>query len=444
MIGQKHYYEVLQKFAHLFELHFMEERTAYCRLDERGDIEEVIRVVELPGKGEEFGSIVITFNRAILEEYLVLTDSVVVRTFDFTRFRPGRFFNGWTGTTKEVKSDGDLHFHLHIEPGHASYLRGIQLIHPSIQREEIVLRHDPLAEKKREYGSFITHDWRHNEIREISTAPEATTNYFTNLDLPYEISPAFFRSEVLLKYKADPEKYQFVWRSISCRGAWSIKSYDINPEGQVHAYIVDLRRLPYEEQLHWKSHNEKPKGTISPRSYTTDFQGKPYSEYDPMNSLKEAVEKLHKDRIPWWTLRSHKIREQLQYCQTTSSDEWGKEILHLDQLIVEGFETKWLRKKAESLNRTVESNFGSLRLVEECLEGIGNLQMDAKAVVAPLRQVHDLRSKIIGHANDREATAIKKRTIRDHGSYKEHFRDICQQCDESLRFITAAFTKAGF
>ena len=30
-IGQNHYYEVLQKFIHLFELHFMEERKAYLR-----------------------------------------------------------------------------------------------------------------------------------------------------------------------------------------------------------------------------------------------------------------------------------------------------------------------------------------------------------------------------------------------------------------------------
>ena len=335
----------------------------YCRLDERGDIEEVIRIVELPGKGEELDSTVITFNRATIEEFLVLTDSAIVRTFDFTRYRPG-IFNGWTGTTREVESDGDVHFRVHIEPGHASYLRGIQIIRPSMQKEEIVLRHDPLAKKKREYASFIALDLRHGEVREISTAPEATTNFFTNIDLPYEISPAFFRPEVLLKYKADSEKYQFVWRSISCRGAWTIKSYDINPEGQVHAYIVDLRRLPFDEQLHWKSHNEKPKGGISPRSYTTDFRGEPYSEYDPSNSLKGAIETLHKDRVPWWTLRSHKLREQLQYCQTTSADEWGKEILNLDQLVVEGLEPKWLRKKAESLGRTVSGDFRSLRLVE--------------------------------------------------------------------------------
>jgi len=49
--GKKSYYEILQKFTHLFGLHYMDERHAYCRLDERGDVEDVIRIVELPGKG---------------------------------------------------------------------------------------------------------------------------------------------------------------------------------------------------------------------------------------------------------------------------------------------------------------------------------------------------------------------------------------------------------
>ena len=39
----------------------MEERHAYCRLDERGDVEDVIRIIEMPGKGKEFGLNVITF-----------------------------------------------------------------------------------------------------------------------------------------------------------------------------------------------------------------------------------------------------------------------------------------------------------------------------------------------------------------------------------------------
>ena len=91
--------------------------------------------------------------------------------------------------------------------------------------------------------------------------------------MPFELSPAFFRPEVLLKYKADRDKYTVdeVRQFISCRGAWGLESHDVNDSGQVHAYLCYLRHLPYQEQLHWKSHNEEPKGTISKRAFENDF-----------------------------------------------------------------------------------------------------------------------------------------------------------------------------
>ena len=59
------------------------------------------------------------------------------------------------------------------------------------------------------YVKFLAHDWRNRRITKISTDPNATTNYFVAHEnsLPFETSPAFFRPEVLLKYKADQDKY---------------------------------------------------------------------------------------------------------------------------------------------------------------------------------------------------------------------------------------------
>jgi len=89
--GKKGYFEVLQKFLHVFDLHLVEERASYCRLDRYGDVEDMIRIVEVPGKGDAFGASAIVINRELLDEYMVLTQSVIVRMFDFTRYRAGRF-----------------------------------------------------------------------------------------------------------------------------------------------------------------------------------------------------------------------------------------------------------------------------------------------------------------------------------------------------------------
>jgi hypothetical protein len=43
----------------------------------------------------------------------------------------------------------------------------------------------------------------------------------------------------------------------------AFEGIDVNEEGQIHAYIVDLRNLPYEERLHWKAYNEPPKAGIT-------------------------------------------------------------------------------------------------------------------------------------------------------------------------------------
>ena len=262
-----------------------------------------------------------------------------------------------------------------------------------------------------------------------------------NHDLPFELSPAFFKPEVLLKYKADSDKYRLAGRSISCRGAWSLQTYDVNEAGTVYTYLLYLRNLPYEEQLYWKSYNERPKASISQRAFTTDFEGEWHQEYDPLNSLKGVIGDLNRDQAPWWTLRSEKQLDQLHYPVTSSADEWANEILNLDQLVVEGFETKWIRNKVQSMGRSPEVHFGSLRLVEECLVALGFAEDDAKNVVAPIKEAHDLRSKVKGHASGKEGAAIKKQILKDHGGYKDHFHALCQRCDESIRAISEAFRK---
>jgi len=437
--GKKSYYEILQKFTQVFDLHFIDVRNAYCRLDKHGDLEDVIRIVEISGRGEHLGENVLTVNRDVLDEYLVLTNSVIVRTFDFTRCRPSDF-SGWVSIHQaNYETEGEIFYRSHVEPGYASYLRGFQLVRSAATNEAILRRFDHRAESdEKEYASFIAFDWKNRVIREISSAPGHTANYFTKSDLPFEVTPAFFKPEVLIKYKSDTEKYRLAGRSISCRGAWSLQTYDINDAGQVHTYLVYLRSLPYEEQLYWKSYNEPPRGPISQRAFTTDFEGQYYTEYDSLESLKNLIGDLHRKQVPWWTLRSEKLREQLHYPVTSSSDEWATEILNLDQLVVEGFETKWLRSKAQSLGRALEVSFASLKLVEECLAGMRFEADDAKRLMAPLREAHDLRSKVKGHAPGKDSSAIKKQILKDHGGYKEHFRDLCQRCDESMRAIAEA------
>jgi hypothetical protein len=339
-------------------------------------------------------------------------------------------------------ADGDLYGRLTIDPGNGSYFRGFQIIRSHSTTQSIAKRiWEP--EGERQYASFIALDWKNKAVKEISCDPKCLSNYFTRSDLPFEVSPAFFKAEVLSKYKSDPEKYTVEERSISCRGAWYLQTYDINEAGQVHTYLIYLSRLPYEEQLYWKSFNEKPRAPISRRAFKSDFKGEWWDEYEPLSSLKQRLREIDKRKVPWWTLRSADLMERVHYPATPSPDEWADEILALDQLLVEGFEEKWLRQRAVALGQVLEPQWRSLRLLEQCLVGLDFEQDQAARTVAPLREVHDLRSKLKGHATDNARRELRSKAISEHGSYRAHFTSLCGECDSSLQQIIEAFRELG-
>ena len=437
-VGDKHYWEILQPFAHVFDLHYLEERNAFCRLDENGDVEDLVRILTVSGRGEDFDGTVITFQRKLLDEWMLLTNTVMVRTFEFIRRRLGFMMDGTDATRTGPTEDDGILYKFGVVPEQASFRRGSQIVRPLMERADLEKRYTWPLEDTREYASFIAHDWKNRVVTEISTAPGATANYFTKSALPFELSPAFFRPEVLQKYKADSDKYRLEDRAIHCRGAWSLTTYDINDAGQVHSYVCYLRDLPYAEQLYWKAYNEAPKAPISKRAMTTDFEGQFYEEYDPLRSLKDILQQLNRNDVPWWTLRS-KSFDQIMYPVTTSADEWANELLRLDQLVVEGFKEKWLRRQAGALGRPHTPTHRSLKLVEECLIGLGDEEQHARATTAPLHEAHYLRSKLKGHASGQEATEIRKKALRDHQTYRKHYEALCTRCDEAIRTIAEAF-----
>jgi hypothetical protein len=321
----------------------------------------------------------------------------------------------------------------------ASFARGVQILRTSLNKDDVAQNMYRDDDGERQYAFFLVYDWKNKRVIEISSHPDATANYFTKSDLPFETSPAFFRPEVLSKYKADTEKYTLGNRSITCRGAWSLKSYDINEAGQVHAYICDLQHLPYEEQLHWKAYNETPKAGISKRAYRTDFEGQWDTEPDPLLALQASLTQWSEQSVPWWKLRDPNLPGRVHYPVTTSPDEWSNELLHLHQFVVEGFEERWLREKAKSLGRSPDVAWRSLKLLEECLIGISLEEGHAHELIEPLQRLNLLRVKMKGHASGTDAMQIKKQVIKDFGSYKKHFYHLCADIETALLTISDAF-----
>jgi hypothetical protein len=427
--------EISQKLVHSLDLHFVGERNAYCRLNDNGDLEDVINVAEIAGENWTEGITIVSILAKDFAEYMCLAGMGMVVFFDFTRVPTS--FNGWSGQKLFEHNGRDLFYHGGVVAGHGSYVNGRMVVRPSVTIEEIVEAHknarDPL---QRRYAVFKAIDLKTSERIEVSCSPAALSNYFQpKSDLPLEMSPAFFRGEVLHRYKADPDKYELRDRSIYCRGTWSLRTYDINDAQQVHTYLRYLSELPYNEQLYWQSFNEWPKASLSRRAVTTDFKGEIFTGYDALNSLKRKIKTLDERHPAWWQARGHELAKGVHYPATTSSSEWADEILALDQLVVEGFRVKELRHLAQKLGRKTDKDWKSLKLLEECLVGSGMDADESKQATSALRKLHEMRSFVKGHSAAGKRRELEKRAVADFGSFRAHFTDLAARCDRSLQEI---------
>lgn len=427
------YYELHQEYAHLTDIHWRPEMRAYCRFNEHGDLEPVVSVASREDKASNM--VLVSFKWEPLEEYLATSNASLVRMFDFTLLRRSGF-TGWPdGSEEEISESEDFFYRRKVIPMYAAYTRGVQIIRTRRSREVIFtsMRDGWFGKQNKKYVEFIAYDWRNKRVTKISTDPAATTNYFQaeGNTLPFELSPAFFRPEVLLKYKMDRDKYKVGERDVSCRAAWHLEAIDVNEAGQVHAYICYLRHLPYEEQLYWLSYNEPPKAGISERAFINDFQGEFVNFVQPLQKVLSIVRRWHNDKVAWWTLRDEKLLERVNVPLTTSPDEWAEAFMDLAKLVIEGFGTNAIRAALDVAQTSYDKDDKTIALLEKHLSKASG----AGRKLVGLRTVQLLRSKAKGHAGGSEAQQLAQNALMEHGTFANHFQHVCAQVADELEII---------
>jgi hypothetical protein len=357
---------------------------------------------------------------------------VLIQLIDVTRWSTGSF-SGWEGRDESTYKDKkNLLFARYVQSPtkKAAYLRGVHLIRSSTRSEkQMYAELLGETEEKKKYVSVIANDWKHKKIRTCSCDPKRLGNYFVKSDLPFEISPAFFRPEVLLRYKQDTDKYEIRQGSISCRGAWYLR-YNTNDAGQIQLYLIDLSHLPYSEQLYWQSFNEKPKGGISDVVFRRDFQGEWVASDDPLSDLKQLLQNFpsasyHGTDIVLYKHPTEKQLAKLTYVFTDSAKEWEDQMLELAKVVVDGLREKEIRKIAKVLNCN-DTQFKSLHLLKSCLETKGLDEEIVQTINEPLRRVYELRSTIAAHPG-RSAP---------NEDLKKHHKILVQECKQAMESLT--------
>ena len=441
--GHTTYYELSQELTLAHELHWLDERYAWCRLNDNGDVVDLARVERIgTDRLEPYTGVSVTIDRKLLELHMAATRTCLVQMFDSTCVTSD--FSGWTsGLGDKVFSNNasGLAFKYRVDVPSGSFFRGSHVLRPPLNANELGAELYSADRAPKQYTTFITHDFKNRRLLEVSCDPMALASYFDKgSTLPFQTSPVFFKPEVLDKYKADPEKYRIADRTISCRNAWSLQTYDVNDAGQVHTYITYLGNLPHQEQMYWKSFNEKPKGTISRRAFQTDFKGEFDDEADGLRSLRYELERIRDLRVPWFTLREAGLLDQLHYPLTLSNKTWGDILTTLAKCVIEGINKPYLVSEAKKRGSAGDPAWGSLKWLRELLASLGVESDRVAEVVDPLIELQRLRTKLDAHAGDSEATTIRRELLRRFRTPRAHIHALATGLTASLESIGSMLT----
>jgi hypothetical protein len=438
----KSYFELHQDLTHAHALHWVDERAAWCRLDDSGDVIDLAKVDAIALPGGDDAAKTVSLNRDLLNLHMAATNTCLVQMFDSV-VTPAEF-HGFDGGKEKEFCDPTRHLVMkyRLDTHDASFFRGAQIIFPPLDSKELGAKIYLAGKAPKQFASFITQDFKNKRVIEVSCDPEKLASYFQqDSSLPFQTSPVFFRPDVLDKYKADPDKYTLESRSITCRNSWSLKTYDVNEAGQVHTLIRYLGYLPYAEQLYWKSFNEAPKASISKRSYTTDFEGSFDTTPDGLRSLKSTLDDLGRRQPAWFTLHEKALVGQLHYPLTTSNKTWNDALIGIAKCVVEGLKKSYFETAAKKLGSIGDPAWGSLKWVREYLIG---MQVDADRIdelVFSLVETQRLRSKLSAHAAGNEAATIRRELLKEYGSPKGHIEDLATKLRASLVALDTIFSR---
>lgn len=435
--------EVDQHFVHASGTYWRQQQSAYCRIDHRGDWANVVSVATAK---RHPGTSLVSCRREDLDLHLVAMDAVLVRSFEFLMRRPARAFDVdyRKHVDREFDTPDSIHYVEQYSEGHFGAVRGVQIVTPrlrSFEIEQLVTEGRIVQPEESRPIEFLVLDWRNKTLATVSTDSESTTNYFEAASnaLPYDTSPAAFRPEVLLKYKADDEKYTVREGWIDCRGAWSLKSYSVNDAGQVMAYICDLRHLPHEELLHWKSFNEEPKTGLSERAITTDFKGEWPDEMTPRETLVVVLQRWDGGDLEWWKWRPSESPDvRVVVPRSSSRDEWQSAVGRLSNDVIEGFGDKTLRRILERHGDDVDRQMRSIALLERILRARGELEDDQKLVA--LRELNAARNLGPAHAGQSDTNDYINEVLEEYETFAAHFEYLCETLAGELTLIEQALS----
>lgn len=258
------------------------------------------------------------------------------------------------------------------------------------------------------------------------------------------LTAVYFKKEVLDKYHQKPSRYSVEPSYLRCTNLWGMM-IDNDQKDIVCAWLGDLGRdLPYEEQLHWRSYNIEPVGSMS----SSFFRQQILAEFTDSESFEHVFKNIYRkfNETCINVLNEHLILplkdEDSHYFDTIRVPSTNEQldfdglILGLTKVIIDSLNERYFNrylKETLSENEFSETK-GSIRKLEKTLDLHGIT--DYETHISFLRNLQNLRSSSSAHRKGKQyEKAINKFGIHSKKDLKTGFEDILRQSCEFLDYL---------
>ena len=321
-----------------------------------------------------------------------------------------------------------------------SWLRGKAIIPPPLQEMAGMW---PFGQDEEEptVNFIVGLDENGNEIEHTSD-PSKLKNYFgANPDAFADITPVYFRREVLVKYYAEPDRYTVTDGQLSCLNLWYCP-IDNDLESYVVALLSDLgQHLPYAERLHWRQFNVPPEGkgseTMNRRSFMVEAAEPKSADLVFRRDYVDLISKW--EEALGWSLylpqspNDEYLIDTIRIPLTHSQSEFDEQIGHLTKLLVDSLNEKELAARAIRPQKGARG----ISKFEEFLKETRFPQVDS--IVGFLRDLQSLRSAGSAHRKgSRYEKAVEKAGI-DLANRPQAIRTVLREASGILKAIQAHY-----
>jgi len=273
--------------------------------------------------------------------------------------------------------------------------------------------------------------------------PNKLANMFgANPGAPLFLTPVFFKTSVLDKYRGEPSRYDVESGYLRCKrkgdALWGIP-IDNHGKDCVSVFLGDLGHLPFAHQLHFASENIL-KGEVSESFFRSQIDAEFCDSTHPVAVFKSSYYKLR--TVGWEELGWHlllPLAEQDQHYMSSlkllthnEQKEFDEQILALTKILIDSLNEK-------ELHRILLCKERGISLFDMVLKRRN--VTDSEKHVKFLRNLQELRSTSVAHRKGDKYIKAVRRMGLDRLSLAEVLKSLFVDGINFLQFLTENIDK---